>query len=163
MYSHGNTEIKLLLLLLLLLRSETCSLNNTPEAGPTSCKVTGRFRKWFKGIGLWSNWFKGARGCPNWFKGTGIRCCKVTGPWSNWLKWSRCCSNWFKGTTSCPHWLNGNFRPLCRHCAEISGMSSFSHDVHSRSAGDGVVLLVVNRWADFKDLYVDDSVLTGWI
>ena len=36
------------------------------------------------------------------------------------------------------------FRRLC-HCAEISGMSSFSHDVHSRSAGDGVVVPVVNR------------------
>ena len=36
------------------------------------------------------------------------------------------------------------FRQLC-HCAEISGMPSFPHDVHSRSAGDGVVVPVVNR------------------
>ena len=31
------------------------------------------------------------------------------------------------------------------HCPEISGMSSFPHDVHSRSAGDGVVVPAVNR------------------
>ena len=36
------------------------------------------------------------------------------------------------------------FRQLC-HCAEISGMSSFPHDVHSRSAGVGVVVSAVNR------------------
>lgn len=35
------------------------------------------------------------------------------------------------------------FRQLC-HCPEISGMSSFSDDVHSSSAGDGVVVPVVN-------------------
>lgn len=36
------------------------------------------------------------------------------------------------------------FRQLC-HCAEVSGMSSFSYDVHSSGAGDGVVVPMVNR------------------
>ena len=36
------------------------------------------------------------------------------------------------------------FRQLC-HRAEICGMSSSSHDIHSSSTGDGVVVPVVNR------------------